>query len=285
VIAALAHRQYGVASRGQLLSAGVTRRQIDHRLRIGRLHALHRGVYAVGHAAPRAEARWLAAVLACGEGALLSHRSAASLWRIRMGEGPRPDVLLHSSRSHRRRGITVHRAEIVAADRDRHMGIPVTSPARTLVDLAHVLDERDLTRALREAQFLRRFDLKATLRALERRPSAPLRRLLADLSATESHIEDELLRICDRFGLPRPLIQQRVAGRRVDFLWPREKLVVEMDGWQAHGTRKAFIADRRATNALQLAGYTALRFTPPDAAAPERLAREIQAALRRRTVL
>jgi hypothetical protein len=150
-IAAMAGRQYGVVSRAQLTALGVTRGHIQRRVGSGRLLRLHPGVYAVGHRAPRREAPWLAAVLACGDGAVLSHRSAAVLWQIADRERPRPEVTVRARR--RTPGLVVHRGRLAGVDVVVHQSIPVTSPARTLADLAHDLGEDDLFRAAREAWF------------------------------------------------------------------------------------------------------------------------------------
>jgi very-short-patch-repair endonuclease len=281
-IATLAARQYGLVTRAQLAAASLEPRTINRRLAAGRLHRVHAGVYAVGHEAARREARWLAAVLACGDGAVLSHRSAASLWTIREGEGPLPDVTVDTRNGRRQPGIAVHRVPLEPQDRSLRAGIPVTSTARTLVDLAHVLAPDELTRALREAQFQRRFDLEAIRELLTRRPSRTLRALIEDLTPTQTVLEDRLLTICDRHNLPHPKTQQPVLGHRVDFLWPDRRVVAETDGWQAHGTRTAFQTDRAISNALQLAGYTILRFTDFDLRRrPAHVAREIRAALDR----
>jgi very-short-patch-repair endonuclease len=276
-IARLAGRQYGVVSRPQLLAIGVSARQIQRRLSSGRLLRLHRAVYAVGHQAPRREARWLAAVLACGDGAVLSHRSAGALWGILTIDGV-PDVTAFGHR--RMPGVCTHEAALTDADRTTRERIPVTSPARTLVDLAHVLDDAALARAVREAQFRRLFHPPSVQAVLERRPSRRLHALLEDLAPTQSVLEDELLALCDRHGIPRPLTQQPLAGRRVDFLWPAERIVVETDGFEAHSTASAFQRDRTATNALQLAGHTVLRFTHADVRRrPLAVAGQIRAAL------
>jgi hypothetical protein len=251
-IARAAGGQYGRVSREQLLEIGLRRDAIGRRLRAGRLHRVHAGVYAVGHLAPSREGRWLAAVLACGDGAVLSHRSAASLWKIRQAEGPAVDVAIptRSGRSHP--GIAVHRAKLAPHGVTIHQRIPVTTPARTLVDLAREVTHDELVRALRETQFLRLFDLAATREALTRRPCRRLCVLLEDLVLAQTGIEDRLLRICDRYKIPRPLTQQPHLGRRVDFLWPRERMVVETDGWEAHGTRSAFQADLERVPASRL---------------------------------
>jgi very-short-patch-repair endonuclease len=277
-IAALAGHQCGVVSRDQLVALGLARGQIQRRVAGGRLLRLHPGVYAVGHRAPRQEARWLAAVLACGEGAVLSHRSAGALWQIIDRERPDAEVTVRARR--RTPGVTVHRGRLAPTDRAICRRIPVTSPARTLTDLAHDLDD-DLVRALREAQFRRLLHPSSVPEALTRRRSTALRTLLEeDAVPTQSILEDRLLAICDRYQIPRPLTQQHLAGRRVDFLWPAERVVVETDGWAGHSTPTAFQADRATANALQLAGYTILRFTHLDVThRSRRAAGEIRAAL------
>jgi very-short-patch-repair endonuclease len=278
-IGRVAGRQYGVITRAQLHSLGASKHQIQRRIAAGRLHRVHTGVFAVGHRAPRREARWLAAVLACGEGGVLSHRSAAVLWGLADREGL-PDVTTRTCR--RSPGVANHRAELVDAERTVRNGIPVTSPARTLVDLAHAVEAEQLTRAVRQAQFDQLFDVPSVRRALDRRPSSALRRLVDDIAPTQSILEDRLLAICSRHRIPRPLTQQPLAGRRVDFLWPAERLVVETDGWQGHATQDAFQADRTTSNELQLAGYVVLRFTRADLERrPRRVATAIRDALRR----
>jgi very-short-patch-repair endonuclease len=141
------------------------------------------------------------------------------------------------------------------------------------------IDPEGMVRALREAQFLRRFDLAAMQEVLNRRPNRALRALVDDLVLTQSRLEDRLLEICDRHGLERPLTQQQILGHRVDFVWPCERVIVETDGWRAHGTRSAFQADRAAANRLQIAGFRVLRFTAADIKRPHRVARQIRSAL------
>jgi very-short-patch-repair endonuclease len=257
-LAALAAQQHGIVATRQLQLSPAA---ITQRVRSGRLHRLHQGVYAVGHNGLHREAQWMAAVLALGRTAVLSHRSAASLWRIRDGEGPRPDVT--SPGRHRHPAVATHRAGLVAADRRVRFGIPVTSPSRTLVDLAHVLPFDELVAAVREAQFLRLFDRRAIDDALTRRPSTALARLLP-AAVTQSEMERRFLWICTRHGLPAPECQHTIGAKRYDFAWPHARVVVETDGWQAHGIPFAFQADRTSSNALQLAGWLILRFTWED---------------------
>jgi very-short-patch-repair endonuclease len=149
----------------------------------------------------------------------------------------------------------------VGGDRDERRGIPVTSVARTLCDLSHILDLDDLVRTLREAMFRRLYDARAIEDALTRRPSVALKELLIEASVTQSQMEDRFLTICARQKLPRPSTQYRIRGKAYDFVWPQQRVVVETDSWIAHGTPYSFQADRAASNALQLAGWLILRFT------------------------
>ena len=258
-LADLATKQYGIVASRQL---GMSANAISTRTSSGRLFRVHRGVYAVGHLGLGQEARWLAAVLACGEGAVLSHRSAATFWGIRLGELFRAEVTTGDRRRHQL--ITTHRANLSVADHTIHRGIRVTSPARTLADVAHVLDHDELTRALREAMFRRLYDPKAIEDALTRRPSRALKDLLTEATVTQSMMEDRFLTICKRHHLPMPQTQHRIGAKRYDFAWPQQRVVVETDSWLAHSTPYAFQADRGQTNALQLAGWLVLRLTWAD---------------------
>ena len=143
-------------------------------------------------------------------------------------------------------------------------GIPVTSPSRTLADLAHLLDREELTRTLREAMFRRLYDPRALEDALTRPPSRLLTDLLSEATVTQSMLEDRFLAICSRHRLPTPKAQHRIGAKRYDFAWPGERVVVETDSWLAHGTPYAFQADRAQTNKLLLAGWLVLRFTWAD---------------------
>jgi very-short-patch-repair endonuclease len=280
-IAAVAASQYGVISHEQLTELGVGRGEIARRVATSRLHRLHRGVFAVGHAAPRAEARWLAAVLACGRDALLSHHSAAALWGLHGQDPALPHVTVPTRNGRARADIVVHRSALDELDRAVVRGIPVTTAERTLSDVARGAGEEQLTRWVREAEFQGLLDDARMRGVLDRRPSRLLSDVYDDAVPTQSRIEDRMLRICRRFRLPRPLTQQWLLGGRVDFLWPDRRLVVEVDSWQAHRGRVMFQADRTATNVLQLAGYVVLRFTWTDVTRrPHVVARMLRAALR-----
>jgi very-short-patch-repair endonuclease len=258
-IADVAGKQYGVVARRQL---PIGQDAIDHRCRSGQLHRVHRGVYAVGHRGLGQEARWLAAVLACGETAVLSHRSAAALWGIRFGELFRPEVT--TGHDQRQPAITTHRGRLAPGDRTVHRGIPTTSPSRTLVDLARLLDRDELIRALKETMVRRLYDAKALEDALRRRPSKTLADLLIEVSVTQSMLEDRFLAMCTRHRLPAPRTQHRIGAKSYDFAWPQHRVVAETDSWLAHANQISFQADRTQSNALQLAGWLVLRFTWAD---------------------
>jgi very-short-patch-repair endonuclease len=259
-LAALAAGQYGVVTRAQTLALGLTRHGVAHRVGAGRLHAAHRGVYAVGHPALSPHGRRLAAVLACGDGAWLSHRSAAVLY------GLLPDVAgpLHVTVPVRRRaptGVVLHRSR--DAPGLRRERIPVTTPARTILDLAATGPEHELARAVEEAR-LRRLVTDGQLERLagHRRGARALRELLdGEPSLTRSEAERVLLALVHRAGLPRPQTNVRVGRHEVDALWPAERLVVEVDGFAFHSSREAFERDRARDGDLQAQGLRVLRVT------------------------
>jgi very-short-patch-repair endonuclease len=261
-LARLAARQYGVVTRADLTALGLDRGRVQREVAAARLIRLHPGVYAVGHTSLSREGRWMAAVLACGEGAVLSHASAAILW----GLADRREAVPHVTVPRRLRppGVIAHRGRLAPADRRRRHGIPVTSPSRTIVDQAQELDDIEIERLLREAQFRGLFHAGAIRDALTRRPSRTLRELLDDLNATQSMLEDAFLRLCRRFHIPPPRAQVRRGRRRPDFVWTEHRLVVEVDSWAAHSTPHAFQADRTLSNAVQLSGWMILRFTYTD---------------------
>jgi very-short-patch-repair endonuclease len=293
-IAALAGRQHGVVALPQLVGLSLGARAVAARVAAGRLHRLHRGVYAVGHPLLTAEARWMAAVLACGEGALLSHRSAAILWGLRESGGPRVDVSATRRVGRGRAGIRVHwRPSLGVADSRSCRGVPCTSVARTLLDLAAVLRPSELEHACDRAEQLRLFDGRAIEELLARtrgeRGTKRLRETLEQLNPssqlTRSENERLMLALCRTYSLTLPVvngwIQLEGAGFSPDFLWPEAKLIVETDG-ATHRTRRAFEGDRRRDQLLAEAGYTTLRFTWRQITGePERVARTIAAVLQR----
>jgi very-short-patch-repair endonuclease len=270
-IAALAEDQHGLVTAAQLRAAGVSSSSVSRRLQAGRLHSVHHGVYAVGHRAPNADARLHAAVLAVGGDAVLSHISAAGLWgllRVELLDPSRPTDVITTRHLGRRRGIRVHRTPTLARrDTTRQSGIPVTTPARTLLDLAGVAPANWLGRAVREAEVLRLVDVSQLLAAsASRRGAARLRELVSDGPApTRSELEDRTLDLMRRHGLPRPLVNATVrAGGRayeVDFLFQEHRVIVEADGERYHGTALARRADAARQAALEVAGYRVVRLT------------------------
>jgi very-short-patch-repair endonuclease len=265
-IARLAERQYGVVARAQLSELGLGAAAIDHRLRLGRLHPLYRGVYAVGQRKLPREARWMAAVLAGGPGAVLSHRAAAAHWRMAPDRG---NVELVAPCRRRRPGISIHQVRLPPDEITTHEGIPVTTVPRTLFDLAAVVPQRRLERALNEAEVLRLWDELTLDRLLERYPRrkgnravrAVLRNRREGATLTRSELEEMFLRLVDTAGLPRPELNVLVEGYTVDALWREQRLVVELDGRGAHGTVAAFERDRERDRVLQVAGWRPVRIT------------------------
>jgi hypothetical protein len=273
-IATLAAQQYGVVARRQLLAAGLTRDAVKVRLASSRLVPLYRGVYAVGHRSLRREGGWLAAVLAAGPGAALSHREAAALHGLRPSNRATVDVTVAGSR--RIPGVQVHAvARLAADDQTIVAGIPVTTVARTLVDLATVVSSQALSKALEEAERSNRLDVHSIEAVLDRirgrngRGHDAIRRALAELAAiggttTRSSLENLFLALLDVHGLSRPSTNAWTESMEVDACWPQARLVVELDGWDSHHTRQAFQRDRTRSNDLQAAGWTVLRLTHAD---------------------
>jgi very-short-patch-repair endonuclease/predicted transcriptional regulator of viral defense system len=274
LIAALAERQHGVVGLAQLRRLGLSKDAVAKRVRAGRMRRIHRGVYAVGHGRLTAAGRIMAAVLACGPGACASHRTAAGLLGIRADNRPRTDVTVPGRSVRPRPGIDVHRSvTLTPADCKIVDGIRCTTVARTLLDLAEVVDRRGLERAIEQAEVLRVFDLRAVEKVLARadgrRGAAVLRTALAGFGApalTESDLEERFLRLCRAAQLPAPKVNAWLAfddepAVKVDFLWRHERVAVETDGYEAHGTRQAFERDRMRDQRLKRAGYEPVRFT------------------------
>ena len=267
----LAARQHGLVTRAQLLGLGFGDAAIRHRLATGRLHRVARGVYAVGRPQVTRHGRWMAAVLACGADAVLSHRAAGAHHGLRPASAGSIDVTLPRTTGRKsRRGIALHRvASLRAEDRSVHEGIPVTSVARTLFDLASVVSPTAVERAVEESERLRLFDLRAVESVMDRHPrqagSAVLRAILAEYSVdhelTRSELERLFLRLCQARGIPRPVVNRVVGPFEVDFSWPGQPLLVECDGRDTHGTSAAFERDRARDAWLTARGYRVVRFT------------------------
>jgi very-short-patch-repair endonuclease len=264
----LAERQHGVVARRQLLDLGFHPQAIKHRLTTGRLHPVWRGVYAVGRPQVTGHGRWMAAVLACGPHAVLSHGSAAALWEIGHEWRGLIDVSVHARGTRCRTGIAIHRrAALAAQDLTEHSGIPVTAPIRTLVDLAARLGRGRLERAVREADQRGLTDPEELRSALDdmrgQRGVGVLRAALdrRTFVLTDSELERRFLPIARAAGLPPPQTQCVVNGFRVDFFWPDLGLVVETDGLRYHRTPAQQSADRLRDQVHTAAGLTPLRFT------------------------
>jgi len=269
-LAGLAAAHHGVVTRAQLLDIGLTPSAIHRRVQAGRLHPVYRGVYSVGYRSSTREGKWLGAVLACGRGAALSHLDAAELWGLASRDRGAIHVTVptRSGRAHRP-GIRVHRVPLATVEVVRSRGVPVTSPARTLIDIAELLPRRRTERALGEGEYLRLVDGRALEGALEENVGrAGARCLWSILEAralgstlTRSELEERFLALCRAHRLPHPTVNARVAGVEVDFLWTEQRVIAETDGYAAHGTRAAFERDRKRDVCLQAAGYVVLRFT------------------------
>lgn len=265
---ALARRQHGVIARDQLLEAGFSPHAIQHRLDKGRLHGIWPCTYAVGRPEVTKHGRWMAAVLACGDGALLSHESAAALWGVRNAPQRTIDVTVPAASGRRSRlGIRIHRRKLTDEDRSERRGIPVSSPLLTLVDLATSISKPQLEAAISELDKLGLTDpdtLRSSLSAVRPRPGTrQLRECLDEqtFTLTDSELERRFLRIARQAGLPKPTTQARVRGFRVDFHWPDLGLVVETDGLRYHRTPAQQAKDRLRDQKLTAAGMTVLRFT------------------------
>lgn len=269
-VAELAVRQHGVVSLDQLRMLGRSARAVRARVAAGRLHRVHRGVYAVGHANLSLRGRWMAAVLAFGPDAVLSHWDAAALWILVELRGTRFHVTIDTrSGIPRRPGLTPHRSQLHPEDRARVDGIPVTSVPRTLLDLAEVLDPHGLQRAYEEAARIRALDVREIERLLARsngrRGVGALRALLHYDPSAAADARSELERLfCDLIrdaGLPMPSVNVLVEGFLVDAYWPAAGLVVELDGYEYHHDRDAFERDHAKLGRLRLAGYEVLPLT------------------------
>lgn len=263
-IAAIAERQYGNITTEQLLSLGLTYAAIAYREATGRLHRLFQGVYAVGTMPTEPIARAAAAKLACGEGAALSHGSALTLWGLWKRWDEPFEVTVE--RRVRRQGIRVHRRKLGSEDVTAHRRFTVTTPARTLLDMAPRLEEKSLRRLVNDARrqgLVTIGELASVISRYPRRPGAPLLRpfITNPTAPTRSELEDRFLDFCRRFKLPQPLVNTRVAGFEVDALFPTERLIVELDGYEFHGDRHSFESNRERDTTTLAAGFLTVRIT------------------------
>jgi very-short-patch-repair endonuclease len=271
-VAALAGRQHGVVARWQLLQLGLTESMIKTRLRHGALHRLHHGVFAYGHRSITTESRWMAATLAFGPHAVLSHRSAGHLWGLVPRARIAPEVT-RPGRARRRPHLVVHEAVLPGDEVGRWWGIPVTSVARTMLDLAATRSEREVERAWDQMEF-REYRLALSVPdLLKRHPGHPgsvllwrlAKRKTLPVGITRNDFEEAFLGLIDSHGLPRPRMNAHIALRgrfyEVDCLWEGQRVAIELDGGAAHKTLKAFNDDRERDRILSAEGFTANRIT------------------------
>jgi very-short-patch-repair endonuclease len=249
-IARVARGQYGHVTRAQLLARGMSESGIDRAVRTGRLIRVHAGVYAVGHLREDAVARAMAAVLACGPGAVLSHHSAAALWGFR--KWPAGPMHVTAPGRHHRRGIRAHRCQLTRREVRTHLGIRATSPARTLLDIAPTLTHRQLVRAINDAQIskcLRARDLEGTR----------LHRFVGELS--RSPFEDHFRPWRKRYNVPEPQYNVPIGPYEADIYYVVERVIVELDGWDFHRTKAAFENDRERDAYMLARGIVTVRIT------------------------
>ena len=255
-IAALARRQHGIATSAQLAAAGLGPRAIAHRVATGRLVRLHRGVFQVGPVAAERGPE-MAAVLATG--GILSHHTAAAIWGLRPHHGA-IHVTVTGPTPRPRPGVQIHRS--CSLNAAVHQGLLLTTPARTLHDLAACVPQHELDRAVEQAQILRLATREQIAADLPRRGRLALRTALNhEPQLTRSEAERRLLALISQARLPRPQTNVYVEGYEVDVFWPDQRLIVEIDGFAYHSTRQAFERDRARDAALQAAGYRVIRFT------------------------
>jgi very-short-patch-repair endonuclease/predicted transcriptional regulator of viral defense system len=291
VIAALATRQHGVVSREQLRRIGLSEDEIDRRIRAGRLHPIHRGVYAVGHRRLSREGRYLAAVLASGEGAVLSHRSAADLWELRASTEDRIEVTVPAHRRGDSR-IRIRQWGLDPRETMTRHGIRVTKPLRTLLDLAACVPQTELERAIRQAVYQRLTTTALLADAVYARAGhrgmKQMRRTLIHLGEApgliRSKLEQEFLAFLRRHRLPFPElnVELRIGNRKIeaDCVWRQQRVIVELDGRDAHDSAPAFESDRARDSALTAALWRVVRVTSARMRTDgPRLAKELRALL------
>jgi hypothetical protein len=271
-VAALAGRQHGVVARWQIEEVGLSRQMIKSRIAHGGLNRLHRGVYAVGHRATTVESRWMAAVLAHGPHAALSHRSAGQLWGIHPRSRIAPEVTVSGSKK-TKKGIVAHRGTLMRDEVVWVRGIPVTSVPRTMLDLAATRSEREVERAWNEMEVRGFRDRLSVPHLLKRYPgrkgSLVLMRLAKrkelPVGITRNDLEEAFLALVDRFDLPRPRMNAHLAVRErfyeIDCLWEDRRVAIELDGGAVHKTTKAFHDDRERDRILTAEGFTTARIT------------------------
>jgi very-short-patch-repair endonuclease len=284
VIGRIARRQHGVVTWTQLLDAGLSAKEIKRRVQKKALLRVHPGVYRVGHTAPSREAHYLAAVLACGEGAVLSGKAAGHLWGLLKGAAPPPEVTAPKKRSIK--GILTRHARRQETDATTWKRIPITTVPRTLVDLASLLPLEDLARACHEAGVLHRTTPRQVEHVLAKRPNAPgagdLRKVMhGDVHVTLSKLERKFLERLKEEGLPLPITNKPAGSKRVDCRWPEHRLTVELDSYRYHHSRHAWELDRRREREARARGDEFRRYTRDDVyESPAQMLRELSSLLR-----
>jgi hypothetical protein len=267
----VARRQYGVVGRRQLLDLGMSEEAIRTRLERWTLHELHRGVYVVGARRISRRGRWLAAVLASGEGAVLSHRSAARFWGLLPLAAEWVEVT-RSGRRVRRDGVVSHKCDLREDEWLVEDGIPVTSPFRTIFDLAAMAEKREVERAWHEAEVRQLTDRVSLPMLLERYPGRRGTKVLRELLGSDEPVgisrnefEEAFLALVDAYCLPRPRMNGDLSLRgrffEVDALWERQQVIVELDSRGVHGTKKRFESDRQRDRILVAEGWRTMRVT------------------------
>jgi very-short-patch-repair endonuclease len=285
ILGRIARRQHGVVTRKQLLDAGISKEEIRRRIQKKALLPVHRGVYRVGHRAPSIEARYHAAVLACGEGAVLSGKAAGYLWGLIKGSAPPPEVTAPTERL--LKGIRTRRARSSEPTEatTRH-GIPTTTVPRTLVDLSSLLPLPDLARACHEAGVLHHTTPRQVEAILRKRPSTrgakQLRKVMhGDVHVTLSALERKFLERLKEEALPLPTTNKPAGTKRVDCRWPEHRLTVELDSYRYHRSRHAWELDRRREREAHARGDTFRRYTRDDVFEhPAPMLRELRGLLR-----
>lgn len=292
-IGALAGRQHGVVARRQLLAMGMSGKAIRGRVERGSLHQIYRGVYVVGVRRISRKGRWMAVVLACGPGAVLSHRAAGCLHGFLFPSLDRLEATVPPSRRARRPGITCHEADLAPDEVTEIDNIPVTSVFRTLFDLAGDLNPRQLERAWKEVKVKRMTDRVPIAVMLDRhkgkRGVSAIRRLYGStrpIPVTRNEFEERFLSVLDASDLPRPRFNPPLHLRgqffEPDCLWEPQRLIAELDGGEVHNTDHAFQSDRRRDRILIAEGYRTIRITWDQLRdEPDEVVADIRAALGR----
>ena len=282
-IARIATGAHGVVTRLELLDARLTKAEIDGRVQSGALIVEFRGVYRAGHRAPSIEARYMAAVRACGKGAVLSGLAAAYLFGLVKGPAPQPEVTAPTAR--RVKGVRTRRRRLDARDTTSWRRIAVTTVPRTLVDLSSLLSLPELARAAHEAGVRHRTTPAQVERALARTPrakgAAKLRRVLrGDVHVTLSELERRFLTLLREQQLPMPATHTKAGAHRVDCRWPDHHLTVELDSYSYHNSRHAWEQDRKRERQAHARGDQHRRYTHHDVTqAPAQMLAELHALL------